>query len=172
MASLIDHLIDILEKENSEYELLLELSMKKTPIIVEGDIAKLNQITDEEQSIVGNVNRFDKERESIMQDIAKVVNKDVQSLKLDQLIVMLASKPEEQGKLSNIHRKLKNTMNQMVRVNNHNKNLIEKSLEMVAYDMNVIKSLKAAPETANYDKSAYNAGENLGTGNGAFDAKQ
>ena len=53
MASLVENLIDLLEQENSEYEKLLELSMKKTPVIIEGDISKLEEITDEEQIIVG-----------------------------------------------------------------------------------------------------------------------
>ena len=35
MASLVENLIDLLEQENSEYEKLLELSMKKTPVIIE-----------------------------------------------------------------------------------------------------------------------------------------
>ena len=38
MASLIDTLIDVLDKENTEYETLLELSMEKTGIIVEGNV--------------------------------------------------------------------------------------------------------------------------------------
>lgn len=172
MASLIENLCSFLEQENSEYEKLLELSMQKTPAIIEGDVEKLGKITDEEQIIVGHINSLDKQREQVMKDVASVLNKDVTTLKLDQLTVMLASRPAEAGRLSEIHRRLKLTMDQMVRVNNHNRDLIERSLEMVEYDMNVIKSLKAAPETANYDRNAFNSGSNLGAGAGAFDARQ
>ena len=38
MASLMENLIEILGQESSEYEGLLELSQKKTPIIVSGDL--------------------------------------------------------------------------------------------------------------------------------------
>ena len=38
MASLIENLISVLEQESVEYETLLGLSMKKTPIIVKGDL--------------------------------------------------------------------------------------------------------------------------------------
>lgn len=172
MASLMENLMDLLEQENSEYEKLLELSMQKTPTIIEGDIEKLNKITDDEQIIVGKVNRLDKEREKIMKDIATVLNKDVQTLKLSQLIALLAEKPAQQNRLSAIHTKLKITTDQMVRVNNRNRELIQSSLDMVQYNMNILKSMKAAPETANYTKGAYNFGSLMGAGQKSFDTKQ
>lgn len=172
MASLMENLMDLLEQENSEYEKLLQLSMNKTPVIIEGDVKKLEQITDEENVIVGRVNQLDKQRETVMKDIATVLNKDVQSLKLDQLAAMLSGRPQEQKRLSEIHTKLKITMDQMVRVNGHNQDLITRSLEMIQYNMNVVKSMKTAPETANYTKGAYNAGNTIGGNQSSFNAKQ
>ena len=52
MASLIDTLIDVLDKENTEYETLLELSMEKTGIIVEGNVTALNEMIVREQQVV------------------------------------------------------------------------------------------------------------------------
>ena len=52
MASLVEVLIDTLTKEESEYVTLLDLSRKKTPVIVAGEVEKLQKITDEEQSVV------------------------------------------------------------------------------------------------------------------------
>ena len=49
MASLMENLIDVLEKQSSEYEVLLGLSQQQTPIIVSGDLAHLQEITDKEQ---------------------------------------------------------------------------------------------------------------------------
>lgn len=172
MASLMENLIDLLEQENSEYEKLLQLSMNKTPVIIEGDVKKLEQITDEENVIVGRVSQLDKKREAVMKDIATVLNKDVQDLKLDKLAAMLSGRPQEQKKLSEIHTKLKITMDQMVRVNEHNRDLIARALEMVQYNMNVVKSMKTAPETANYTKGAYNAGNTIGNSQSSFNAKQ
>ena len=67
MASLMENLMDLLEKENSEYEKLLELSMEKTPVIIEGNIEKLEKITDDENIIVSRVNMLDKQRMQAMQ---------------------------------------------------------------------------------------------------------
>ena len=172
MASLMENLMDLLERENSEYEKLLELSMNKTPVIIEGNIEMLEKITDDENVIVGRVNSLDKQREQVMKDIAAVLNKDVQELKLTQLTLLLAERPQEQKRLAAIHTKLKITTEQLVRVNEHNRDLIARSLEMGQYNMNVVKSLKTAPETANYTRGAYNAGSTIGGGQKSFDAKQ
>ena len=172
MASLMENLMDLLEKENSEYEKLLELSMEKTPVIIEGNVEKLEKITDDENIIVSRVNMLDKQRMQAMEDIANVLNKDVESLKLAQLTAMLSQRPQEQKRLAAIHTRLKITTEQLVRVNEHNMDLITRSLQMVEYNMNVIKSMKCAPETANYTRGAYNAGNTMGSVQKSFDAKQ
>ena len=40
MASLMENLIEVLDLESTEYENLLGLSMKKTPVIVAGAMAE------------------------------------------------------------------------------------------------------------------------------------
>ena len=55
MASLMENLIDVLDKESMEYENLLNLSMQKTPVIVSEDLEQLAKITDEEQLIVSMI---------------------------------------------------------------------------------------------------------------------
>ena len=57
MASLMENLIQVLEQESEEYEGLLSLSQKKTPIIVSSDLEKLQKITDDEQVIVSRINQ-------------------------------------------------------------------------------------------------------------------
>ena len=48
--------------------------------------------------------------------------------------------------------------------------LLKQALEMVEFDLTLLKSMRQAPETANYDKNAYNTGDILGSS--GFDAKQ
>lgn len=171
MASLIENLISVLEKESSEYEELLGLSMKKTPIIVAGDLSALQQITDEEQNVVSRINHLDSQRAEVIKDIANVMNKDVKTLKLVDLIKMLESRPQESRKLAEVHDKLKTVVQNMKRVNEQNRELIAHSLELVEFDMNLLQAMKTAPETANYNRGAYNAGDVMGTERGGFDAK-
>lgn len=172
MASLMENLIVVLNKQYTEYEKLLELSCRKTTVIVEGNLEKLQQITDEEQHIVGIVNHYETERSEVMKDIANVINKDVETLKLMDLVRMLESRPQEQRQLTEIHDKLKDVALRMKRVNEQNKELLENSLEMIAFDMNLIQSMRKAPETANYNRGAYNTGSTMGSFRGSFDTKQ
>ena len=99
MASLMETLIDVLNRESAEYENLLKLTMKKTPVIVSENLEELAKITDEEQIIVSRINHLDHQREEAVNDIANVLNKDVTKLKITDLIKMLAPRPEEQAKL-------------------------------------------------------------------------
>ena len=76
MASLIEELIDTLNKENSEYEKLLELSRRKSAVIVSRDIPALEKITDDEQNVMTTIGKLDAKREQVTRDIADVINKD------------------------------------------------------------------------------------------------
>lgn len=172
MASLMENLIDVLYQENSEYEALVELSMKKTAVIIQGDLEKLAQITDEEQDVISRLNRLELKRQEVTTDVANVLNKDVNTLKLSELIQILAARPAEQKKLADCHDKLADTVAQMVRINNQNRELLQNSLEMIEFDINMLQALKTAPETANYNKGAYNSGAVMGNDARSFDAKQ
>ena len=172
MASLMENLISVLEEECTSYERLLELSMKKTQIIVQGDLEGLQKITDEEQIIVGDINRQDAKRQETTKDIANVLNKDVTNLKLADIVDLLEARPVEQKQLATVHDRLKDVTKRMAMINEQNKELIRHSLEMVEFDLNLIHSMKSAPQTANYDRGACNRGSIIGRGNSSFDAKQ
>ena len=172
MASLMEVLIDVLEKESQEYENLLTLSMKKTPVIVSEDLAELARITDEEQIIVSRINHLDHQRNEAVNDIANVLNKDVTKLKIVDLIDMLAARPQEQAKLASVFDDLRRNVRAVKRINEQNRELIENALELVQLNMQVLQSMNKAPETANYNKGAYNTGDVIGTVNKAFDARQ
>ena len=173
MASLMENLIEVLDQENAEYVTLLELSRKKTRIIIEGDIEGLTRITDEEQSVVGRINHLENRREETLVDIATVLGKEATNLKLTDVIQMMAGRPEESGMLAQLHDRLTQNLSEMVRINSQNRELITNALEMVSFDLSLIRSMNEAPETANYNKGAYQTGSKVGiAGERRFDAKQ
>lgn len=171
MASLMEELIDVLEKENIEYEKLLELSKRKAEVIASRNIAQIEKITDEEQIVVTGINRLDSKREEVTKDIANVINKDVETLKISALVSMLSRQPDQQKKLAMAHDRLKDTVSQLKMINEANQQLIAQSLEMIEFDLNLIRSMRQAPQTANYGRNAVSAGAELGAVKG-FDAKQ
>lgn len=172
MASLMEDLIDCLEQEEKEFSQLLTLSRKKTPVIVNNKVSELEKITDEEQIIVGRITTLENRRESVTKDIAEVINKDVEELKLTTLIDLMSNQPKERERLSNIHDKLSSTVREVRQVNENNAELIKHSLEMVNFDLSILQAMRQAPETANYGKSAVSTGDMLGGSRGGFDAKQ
>ena len=103
--------------------------------------------------------------------MGEVLNKNPQELTLLRLSELLTSQPEEQKELISLHDELKRLLKNVQTINEQNKELVDELLKMVAFDMTLVKSMKQAPETANYDKSAINTGE-LFIGASKFDAKQ
>lgn len=172
MASLIENLITVLDNENSEYQILVELSQKKTDALVQGTLDQLTNITDEEQIVVSRIHHLEKQREDTINDIANVINMDVKTLKLVDIIQALEKRPQEQNKLAQVHDRLQQTVEQMVNVNEQNKMLISNALEMVEFDLNLMQAMKAAPQTANYNKGAYSVGDTVCSDMTGFDAKQ
>lgn len=171
MASLMENLIEVLDRECDEYEGLLTVSQRKTPIIVSGNLENLQQITDEEQALVSRINNLERRRMEVTADIATVLNKDVTKLTLTNLIDMLAARPAEQAALMKSYDRLHRSVRELKRVNEQNGALLRDALEMVNFEINILHAAKAAPETANYNRGAYSLGDTMGVNQG-FDAKQ
>ena len=171
MASLMENLIDVLNRESNEYEGLLQISQRKTAIIVSSNLEEVQKITDEEQNMVNRVDALDHKRMEVTKDIATVLNRDVTKLTLTNLIEMLAARPAEQQALAEVHDRLSKTVHELQRVNEQNGSLLKDALEMVEFEINLLQASRLAPETANYNRGAYSAGDTMGVTRG-FDAKQ
>lgn len=168
----MENLIDVLDSENNEYEKLIVLAERKTPVIVAGNIDDLGKITEDEQEIVGTIQGIEKQRNKILADIANVVNRDVKTLKLIDLIQMLDKMPDQQEMLKGVQKRLRATIDSLKAANDKNQMLLADKLDMVDFNLNMIRAMKSAPQTANYTKDAYTNGQSLGIFHGGFDAKQ
>ena len=168
----MENLIEVLGQECDAYDELLALSQKKTQVIASANLENLQKITDDEQEAVGRVTHLDRRRSEVTADIANVLNRDVETLKLSKMIELMSLRPEEQAKLAEAHDRLQSSVRELRRINEQNRELLVNALEMVEFEMNILQASKAAPETANYTKSAYNSGVQMGVASGNFDAKQ
>ena len=172
MASLMENLIEILNKESDSYDGLLEVSRKKTTAIVKGDLEALTGLTDEEQERASVIANLDKKRNEVMADMANVLNKDVNTLKLTALVEMLSTRPQEQKALAEAIERIKRSAGTLQQVNHQNGELLKNSIEMVEFELSLLQAMKAAPEMANYSRGAFNTGETMGVSRRGFDAKQ
>ena len=170
MASLMEELIDVLEKEEEQYIGLIELGTQKREAIIAADIKTLEQITAKEGDVASALQNIAKRRTRVLTDMATVLGKEPSDITITKLIGYLATQPKEQQQLSEMKERLLTTGNTMSRINEQNEVLLKQALEMVEFDLTLLKSMRQAPETANYNRRAYNTGDLLG--GGGFDAKQ
>lgn len=171
MASLIEDLISILVQENETYSNLIPIAEQKTQVIVKEDLILLQSITNEEQLFLTKISNLEKRREAAVMNIGTVISKSPGTLNIASIIKILEKQPEEQRQLSIIHDNLKKTIQRLVEINNHNKSLIEQSLEMIEFNVNFIQSTRMSPGNNNYTKGA-EAFDAPVLGTGMFDKKQ
>ena len=170
MASLMEELIATLRKEQEAYQELLPVVENKTQAIIANDLQKVQTITETEQSAIGKISGLEQKRTEIMQNISVVLNKKLPELTLPNLIKLLDRQPQEQEMLAQIHKELTGVLKRLSEVNGHNKNLIEQSLEMISYKMNLLQSTRIVPGN-NYTKNA-GQWDMTASQTGMFDAKQ
>lgn len=175
MASLIENLITELNEEYAVYEQLLSVSMEKTPAIVSNNLDRLREVTDKEQLLVDTITGLEKTRRQTMSNIASVLNKPSADLKITDIIQFLEGQPMFQDPLKEINEKLAKIAKRLKEVNAHNQNLIQESLSMIAYNINLLQNLNRAPETAEYSRDMFK-GNGHGYGaempsTGGFDTK-
>lgn len=163
MASLIENLINRLNEEYAVYEKLLEVSMEKTGSIVSNNLDRLRETTDKEQLLVDTITNIERAREETMTNIASVLNRRRNEVKISDVIEFLDGQPEFQEPLQVINEKLAKVARRLREINTHNQNLIRESLEMIEYNINLIQNLNRAPETAEYTRDMFKgAGRYLG----------
>lgn len=170
MASLVEELINVLAEEESIYKKLTEYGEKKRQIIIDADIPELEKLTDLEQQASDELLTKSNKQIALLGDIATVLGKTDEKMTVTRLIGYLDKQPDIQSKLTETRDSLLGTADQMQKINDLNSQLLAQAIEMTEFDITLFKSMRQAPETANYDKSAYNTGTILGSS--GFDAKQ
>ena len=170
MASLVEELLGVLDEETSKYEELYELSSKKRESIVHRDLEGLEKTAGVENDLMGDLKNLEKKRIRILKDMSVVLGRDNETLTVTEIILKLEKQPKEQEALTGARDRLIKAATNMQFMNEQNQILLNQAMEMVEFDLTLFKSMRQAPETANYDKNAYNTGDILPSG--GFDAKQ
>ena len=170
MASMMDDLTQVLENETVEYKKLMELSEDLREALIASDVPSVERLTAEQEEVSNRIQSLESKRARVMNDIAVVLNKKPEELKVSMLEETLAGQPALQERLAAVRIELKQTMDELKRINHTNQTLIRQSMELLEFDLNLFRSMRQAPETANYNRSAVNTGDLLGSR--GFDAKQ
>lgn len=170
MASLVDELISVLYEEEKLYTVLLECAERKTQILIEANIPELEKLTEKEQVNSDVLLALGNKQVQLLNDIKTVLGKKSEKLTVTNLIGYLAAQPQVQEKLTTARDNLLNTAAKLQAQNKQNEILLKQAIELTEFDITLFKSIRQAPETANYNNKAYNTGALLGSS--GFDAKQ
>ena len=154
MASLMEELIATLDKEDLLYRQLIPVEEEKTRAIIANDLESLRKITEQEHELVDRTSAQEHKREQIAIDIATVLGMDPRTITLDQIAEALKGQPEDQKKLQEIHDRLKKTVERLQDLNEKNKVLLKEAMEMVQFNMNVIRSTRMSSGSSNYSSNA------------------
>lgn len=170
MASLVDDLLDVMAKETEGYKKLYDLAQTKRQGIVNRDLETMEAATSGENDVTSDLKNLENRRVKILKDMSVVLGKDDETLTVTQVILLLSKQPKEQQALTDARDKLVKAASNMQFMNTQNQILLNQAMEMVEFDLTLFKSMRQAPETANYDKNAYSTGDILPSG--GFDARQ
>lgn len=168
MASLVEELVKVLETEEKIYQTLIGYGEKKTDILIRGDVPALEELTSQEQLASDELIMQSNRQVQLLKDIATVLGKTEEKMTVTRLIGLLDSQPQVQRQLTIARDNLIAAANKTKSLNDQNTVLICQALELNEFDLTLFKSMRQAPETANYDKSACNTGSLLGSS--GFDA--
>ncbi|MBO5522526.1 MAG: flagellar protein FlgN [Roseburia sp.] len=166
----MEDLLEVLGKEEAEYRKLVGIAEEKRDAVIKGDIKLLDTVTVKEQDAASALLNLSNKRSQVLTDMATVLGKNPEEITITKMIGYLEKQPVEQEKLIKQRDRLLEVGTQMQLLNRQNEALLQQALELVEFDLTLLKSMRQAPETANYDKNACNTGDILGSS--GFDAKQ
>jgi len=129
----INDLIDVLNGEMLLYKDLLDISSKKTDVIIHGKIQELDNMTKVEGSIICRLSKLEEEREKILSGYD-----DTGEITISELCKML---PEDDAKkLKKIQKEFESLLKALNERNDLNKSLLQQSIEYVNYSIGLISS--------------------------------
>ena len=170
MASLMDELLLTMDGETEQYEKLISLNGEKKDSIIHKKLDVLEAITAQELAIADSLLELEKRRAELLRHIAAVMGHDGEQITVSWMIDNLENQPVEQKQLITAKGKLKAAADNAQMLNNQTQNLLRQALEMIEFDITLIKSARQAPQTSNYGRDAVTTGDLLGKS--GFDAKQ
>ena len=170
MASLVEELVSVLGAEEKVYRKLIACGEQKKDILIAADVPALEELTIQEQLASDELISLSNRQVQLLTDIATVLGRTKEKMTVSRLIGYLGSQPKVQEQLTIARDTLLEAAGEMKRLNDENIILIQQAIELNEFDLTLFKSLRQAPETANYNRSAYNTGSLLGSS--GFDAKQ
>ncbi len=135
---MVDRLLMALEKDCEIYTEILRIGEEKKEVIIKGDIEKLDQITKREHALIASLMKLEEIRDQIVSEIMKQTGLKKVDV-IDDLVSVVDDGSKE--KLALVKRKLGNLMSDVKDVNESNGTLLQQSLDLIEFNVNVMSTL-------------------------------
>ncbi len=147
-----ERLILALDKDCEIYEEIYKLSKDKQQVIIDGNIHQLEAMTKREQTLIASLMKLEDIRDIVIGEMIK--EHDIKKVEtLDDVIDYVPL--NYQAEVKNVRRKLVNLMKDVKKINAENGSLIEQSLDIIDFNVNVMAGF-ADTETNYGDKANIN----------------
>lgn len=131
-----EDLVSVLTKILALYKELLVVHKEKCNYIVTVNYIELKKLIEQEQTILGKINKLDKERSAVSFKILGSEKIDLDHNRLQDMI-KLCDQPIAE-KLNKIHRQLNNAIGNVTKQNHFNSILTSQALGVVEYKLNIL----------------------------------
>lgn len=171
MASLLEELVATLNEEEAVYRQLIPIEQDKTRAIIANNLEALEEITTKEHDLVDKSSALEGKRERIATDMATVLGLNPKTINLNEITEALKNQPGDKAVLQEVHERLRKTVLQLQDINTQNKELLKETMDMLEFNMNVIRSTRMSSGSSNYSSDASEIA-GMAPQHGMFDAKQ
>ncbi|HAV43628.1 TPA: hypothetical protein DCX15_06415 [bacterium] len=138
-------LLEIMERENQDYKVLFDYSLRKREALLSNDIEGLVSITTGEEKLIQEVQQAERERLELLNRLAVEFNIPASELNLKRLAELVTSDLSEQ--LVSIGDDLKTTIRELSFLNQVNSRLIGDTLAFTTHILEVITQEKREKST-------------------------
>jgi len=139
MPGMLDQLVDVMKEQTERHKELHGLSLEEKDAIIKNDIDALQNLVNLKNMVISQNNRLEKQRVSLVKDIADVMGNKNTDLSLADLIEIIEI-ADDKEKLREAGNALRAAVTQLKEINDVNKSLLESSIEFVEYSLNALRS--------------------------------
>lgn len=145
---------EIFKKEYEQYCVLLDKAQIKQQAIMENDIDKLAEIVSDEQGIIKLIEELESKRHSFLDEFALEEKTVGTGFSFAELMDYM---PEEREKMQELKADLLTVLDKLQHINEENKLLIEDSLKITEYSLQVIRQAVGRESVYNSKKDNSNS---------------
>ncbi len=146
MEELWKNLLHVLQQILSICQAFLTLSEQKQKVLVAANSQELEKIVKQENSLLVQLSKLEKMRETIIQEI--LVAHSAQDTEISLEALKKIANPDTREQLEVFSKKLKQIMDQLGPLHTLNAELIQQALGFINYNVNVLSQIAVGPTYA------------------------